>query len=145
MEASELQAVRELITHYAEKYKYRPLPKEIGQAARERYSRTLNGFGQVKRKEVKIAGNLIALDYERVVVGDYGAYLEIAPESFVGVLAVPENQRWRLDTKFIREKNLNVKYQWYEAIGVKVYKQLGAVKYADYRPGFYYINVLDLD
>lgn len=145
MENAEFQLIHDLINHYAEQYKYRPLPKAIGQAARERYSRCLNGFEAGKRKNVERAHILIANDYERVVVGDYGAYLEIAPEHFVGHLTLPDNQRWRLDTRFIREKNLSVKYEWYECIGAKVYKQLGTVRYADYRPGFYYISVLDLD
>lgn len=135
--------VRELIRNLAERYKYRPLPKEMRDYALHIYETHLNGFDDPK--PCRIDGVLIADKISRVVIGDYGAYVEIAKDDLKVELTVPENQTWRFNTEYIERKQLTLKYHWYEYNGVKVYFQLGEVKYADYKPGFYYISVLDFD
>lgn len=135
--------VKAFIDELAVKYRYRPLPKKVRGDVLQLYRDNLNGF---ERKRTAFAqGVLICSDYERVVVGDYGAYLEFTEEQLQVSLTVPHNQRWRLDEEYIREKELSLKYIWYEFNGIKVYHQLDTVKYADYKPNRYYVSVLDFD
>jgi len=80
------------------------------------------------------------------VIGDYGAFIEIAPS-----LIFPES----LEILHGTEKRLefqNTKYLWMCPVssdgeqdrGCKVYKQLKPVAYADYRPDMYYVSPFHL-
>jgi hypothetical protein len=124
-------------------YGYRPLPKKMSVAAREFYENNLNGF-DVKRPAT-INNTLICSDYERVVIGDYGAYLEFTEHQRLVDFSIKKGQEWRFDELYIRERNLNPKYLWLDYHGVKVYYQLGPVKYADYKADHYYICVHEFD
>lgn len=136
--------IRTYIEHLAAQYRYRPLPRAVGQHARQLYLSGLNGFDDFCRP-LRIRGHLVATGYSRVVVGDYGAYVEIAPEDLVVQLQLQPGQEWRADPQYLALRNLSIKYVWYTTLGVKVYFQVAGVKYADYQPGFYYISVLDFD
>ena len=92
------------------------------------------------------AGNCISRGFSRVVVGDYGAFIEIAPS-----LIFPES----LEILHGTEKRLefqNAKYLWMCPVssdgeqdrGCKVYNQLKSVAYADYRPNMYYVSPFHL-
>ena len=90
---------------------------------------------------ISLDGTLICTDIERIVIGDYGAFIEIAPEHMVlDNLKVKEGQEFRInDEKY----NSHVKYHWYTAkdnSDCKVYFQQKTVTYADYNPGMYYIS-----
>ncbi|MHA2066923.1 MAG: hypothetical protein ACXABY_21345 [Candidatus Thorarchaeota archaeon] len=87
-------------------------------------------------------GAMIAWGYERIVVGDYGAYLEISPEDMI-----LDNicQRWKGEPKRA------VKYIWMQlrrlprsGHNIKIYHQQATVRYADYKPGMYYVSVDDV-
>jgi len=81
-------------------------------------------------------GTQISRGYLRVVVGDYGAFLELSHE-----MVCHENLR----SKFAR--GLGLKYNWLvtrDAAATKVYEQLGKVKYADYKPGCFYVGPGDV-
>lgn len=125
------------------KYKYKPLSKDNKEIYHKLYKDNLNGFNC--KRNLNINNVKIANNYERVVIGDYGAYVEIAKGDLIIDLIIPENQKWRFDTKFLKDRNLNIKYLWYEYNGYKVYLQTDTVAYADYKPGFYYISVLYFD
>ena len=56
-----------------------------------------------------------------------------------------KGQEWRLDTKYIADRNLKPKYVWLEYGSVKVYLQLDRVKYADYKPNYFYISIHEFD
>lgn len=124
-------------------YKYRPLNNELKEKYHKLYKDNLNGF-ETKRN-LNINNIPIAKNYERIVIGDYGAYVEFLPEDLLVELEVTKGQEWRLDKEFIKKRNLNLKYEWYEYQGYKVYFQTNTVTYADYRPGYYYISVLYFD
>lgn len=86
-------------------------------------------------------GILIASAYKRVVIGDFGAYIEIDPTMVIKEnLIVKEGQEFRIgDPKY---KDI-VKYNWLTVIGdknVKVYYQKRTVLYADYKVGMIYIS-----
>lgn len=132
-----------LINNLGNERLYRPLPKELKKKYHKLYNENLNGFEN--RRNLNINGKPIARSYTRVVIGDYGAYVEIPKDSLLVELTIPETQKWRLDKDFITKRNLNVKYEWYEYNGKKVYFQLNTVTYADYLPDYYYISVLYFD
>jgi hypothetical protein len=126
--------------------KYRPLPKKIKPWFYDQYLRYMNGFsGPDARTTATINGVRICGKWDRVVVGDYGAYLEFDPEDLLVVKEVPYEQRWRLDKAYLERAGLNPKYVWYTVAGVKCYHQLGTVKYADYKVGKMYIHVCEFD
>ena len=134
-------AIVELVTEF----RYRPVTEERRNEMLALYKSHLNGFDLMPHRQLQIGGVTIAKAFERVVVGDYGAFVEIDPANMLVELTVPENQKWRLNKKYVEEKKLSVKYEWYEYCDVKIYKQLATVKYADYKPGMYYVSVLDFD
>ena len=94
-----------------------------------------------KEPLISLDGTLLCTKFERIVIGDYGAFIEIAPEHMVlNNLKVKEGQEFRInDEKY----SLHVKYHWYTAkdnSDCKVYFQQKTVTYADYKPGMYYIS-----
>ena len=73
----------------------------------------------------------------RMAVGDYGAYIEFAPEQLVAKLA----------TKFPDPQKPWIKYVWFvhpKDERTKIYLQKRTVQYADYRPGMYYVSPDDV-
>lgn len=83
-------------------------------------------------------GTLIALGFSRIVVGDYGAYLEFSSEQI---------QLNNIENAFLGKPNRPVKYIWMQTKDdtlTKVYWQKKRVSYADYKPGFYYVSPGDL-
>ena len=79
------------------------------------------------------------------MIGDYGAYLEFAFHESLVHFTIKKGQEWRLDTKYIADRNLKPKYVWLEYGSVKVYLQLDRVKYADYKPNYFYISIHEFD
>lgn len=127
----------------AEQYKYKALPPMYSEEARRFYKDNLpygflpSGDDQPLFSE---DGTLLCNKYNRIVIGDYGAFVEILPEDMVCEnLKIKEGQEYRVNDE--RYSN-NVKYTWYTAkddSDVKVYHQKKTVDYADYVPGRYYI------
>jgi hypothetical protein len=135
--------VRESLLLITEKFKYRPLPKYIKNTAYELYNANLNDFDT--ERQATINGVLFCNKFNRVVVGDYGAFLEIDESDLLVELIIPESQKWRYDIEYLKRRELNIKYRWLEYKGLKVYHQVATVKYADYLPNMFYISVLDFD
>ena len=83
----------------------------------------------------------ICVGYERIVIGDYGAFVEITPENICrSSLCCKQGQEYRYSDKRFSG---NVKYLWLTArdeSNCKVYLQQKRVDYADYVPGMYYIS-----
>lgn len=138
-----LEELKDHIEALAQRYKYRPLPKKIRSETHQLYKQHLNGFKQ--NRPLSISGQTMAVSFNRVVTGDYGAYVEIDPKDLHVTLKVEKGQGWRLNEQYLNERGLSIKYHWYHFLGRKVYWQLAPVKYADYRPGMIYVSVLDFD
>lgn len=86
-------------------------------------------------------GTLLCTGYERVVIGDYGAFIEISPAQICkDALRCKPGQEFRYeDPRFAK----NVKYVWLtvnDRSDCKIYYQKKTVSYADYVPGMYYIS-----
>lgn len=95
-------------------------------------------------KKIKLrSGKVICNDYERIVKSSRGSFVEIHPDDMVielkpkfgdpipKVLPTPEEAEFT--------------YYWlvpvHKKYKFKVYLQLKTVSYADYKPGYYYIDV----
>lgn len=135
--------VSEYIAKLVEKYKYRVLPKAVKQEAHDFYRSHLNGFESTR--PLTINGELLAKKYNRVVVGDYGAYVEFEKDDLLLKLVVPAGQRWRYNDEYLLNNGLTIKYHWLQHRDVKIYHQVAGVKYADYIPGKMYVSVTAFD
>lgn len=128
----------------AEKYQYHPLPNDLSKKYREYFRNNIPDF-------LKINGDIITLftktntpicnKYDRIVVGDYGAFIEFSDSTYSNNFVIKEGQEYRInDPKY---KN-NVKYIWLtinDNSNVKIYFQKKSVLYADYKPKKFYVSV----
>jgi hypothetical protein len=128
----------------AEKYKYKPLSKELSEKYRnffrENIPSFLNESGSVNSLYT-LNGAEICSGYDRIVVGDYGAFIEFSQEHIVSEFVIQKGQEYRVyDEKY---KN-NVKYIWLtinDKSNIKIYFQRRKVSYADYKPNKYYVSI----
>lgn len=84
---------------------------------------------------------LLCSGYTRIVIGDYGAFIEISPSQInADAIKCKPGQEFReRDPRFSE----NVKYLWLtskDQSNCKIYLQRKPVAYADYIPGMYYIS-----
>jgi hypothetical protein len=133
----------------AAKYKYKKLPIDISINARNEYLTSLpeclNVNGDVEFKLYSKSGTLISSGYNRIVIGDYGAFIEFDLKQVVKKnLKIKKGQEYRIkDEKY---KN-NVKYIWLTAkdeSDIKVYFQRKTVVYADYIPNVFYVSPFEI-
>jgi hypothetical protein len=123
---------------------YRSLPKEASEMVREHYRSRLRQMA-ISEHGCDDAivlkndcGTIIAKGYRRVVIGDYGAYVEFTKDQIVKDSVSP---------KWSGEQNKDASYIWYEttdAAKTKIYFQQHKVQYADYRTGMYYVSPDDV-
>lgn len=130
----------------ARKFRYRELPPLFRAEALQFYSDNLpDGFSLDGDSAPLFTseGLKICNRYNRIVIGDYGAFVEILPDDVLHEnLKVKEGQEYRdFDLQYA-----NVKYSWLTArdnSDIKIYFQKKPVDYADYVPGRYYISPFD--
>lgn len=113
---------------------YKAFPPEQSRQLREAYRRALPSWCQGEAIDGDVvplrnaAGTLVTRGWTRIVIGDYGAFVEFTPrqayqEHFsVGSGGEAYNWLWTLDGE-----------------RTKIYAQLRRVTYADYRPNFFYV------
>lgn len=133
----------------ADKYKYKPIPPLIGAEYRQKYLDTLPEEFIVDGDEdviiCSLEGTPIAKGYTRVVIGDYGAFVEILKENIIrSNIKTKEGQEYRYkDEKY----SSRVKYLWLTARDTsdcKIYYQKKTVSYADYKPDYFYISPFEV-
>jgi len=128
------------------KYNYKKLDKELSAEVRKRYRNNLpkelneNGdFIEV----YTLDGTHIAKGYSRIVIGDYGAFIEIKLSSAISSnMKVKPGQEFRATERF-----KTCKYHWLTAkdnTDIKIYLQKNRVSYADYEPGFIYVSPYEI-
>lgn len=129
----------------ANTYKYKPLPPLISVQQRQEYLDALpqefNVYGNKNCNIYSKSGTLIATGYNRVVIGDYGAFVEFDKTQVVSRnIKVKAGQEYRYsDERYSK----NVKYLWLTAkdnSDCKIYFQKKTVDYADYKPEMFYIS-----
>lgn len=127
----------------AKKYGYKPLPDELSKQYREYFTNNIPDFVAENYDQplYTIHGTLICSGFKRIVVGDYGAFVEFnlsqANDTF---FRITHGQECRINDP----KCANVKFHWYtipDQSNVKIYFQKNKVAYADYQPGMYYVSV----
>lgn len=134
--------IKSLITTY----KYKRLPYDLSLKVRELYRRYIPSFLKEEgddKKLYSLSGTLICNGYERIVIGDYGAYIEFTEEqankeSFI----IAPKQEYRLTEKY----KDRVKYIWLTTTNqdIKIYLQKRLVSYANYKVDHYYVSILEV-
>ena len=126
----------------AEKYKYKPLSKDLSEKYRNWYIENMPTFLKLEGEHKPLyttAGTILCTSYDRVVVGDYGAFVEFSVPA--STFVIPRGQEFRV---FDERYSSRVKYVWLTAkdrSGIKIYKQKRTVTYADYKPDKFYVSV----
>lgn len=132
----------------SKKYNYKKLLQKLSNVAQSIYAETLPAFllsnDPATTSLYTINGILICNGYERIVIGDYGAYIEFSSaqankESFT----IAPGQEYRIDDT----RYANVKYAWLtvnDDSQIKIYYQKNTVSYADYKPKMYYVSVYEV-
>ena len=125
----------------AKKYSYKPLPSDLSDKYRRFYTENIpdflniDGGGKLFTKN----GTVICDKYERIVIGDYGAFVEYSTPSSDYI--IEPGQEYRVnDDRYAK----NVKYVWLtvdDGSNIKIYHQKRGVTYADYKPNMYYVSV----
>ena len=128
----------------AQEYGYKPLPKELSEKYRQFYIDNLpegfiiNGSDTVLCTKT---GAVVCNGYTRIVVGDYGAFIEFDEEQAnLDEYIITPGQEYRVNNP---RYSKNVKYIWMtipDGSNIKIYKQKKKVAYADYKSGMFYIS-----
>ena len=89
----------------ATKYKYKKLKPEISEKAIEEYGKNIPDFLNIDGEVIDLYSNedtLICKGYERIVIGDYGAYIEFStPQIVRDNIKIKQGQEYRIfDEKF---------------------------------------------
>lgn len=126
----------------AEQYKYKKLPVTLSQQYRQLYLENIPSFLSLDGGGPLYSKNrtLICSSYKRIVIGDYGAFVEFDEPNYPQYIIAP-GQEYRV--KDPQYKN-NVKYIWLtlkDYSNIKIYYQKKPVSYADYKPGMLYVSV----
>jgi len=126
----------------AEKYKYKKLPAPLSKKYRDFFVANIPEFLKIEGDDILLTtknGTPLCQGYDRIVVGDYGAFVEFTKP--YQRLTIEKGQEYRLnDPKY----SSNVKFLWLTIVDgskVKIYKQQKCVMYADYRPQKFYVSV----
>lgn len=129
----------------SEEYGYKKLPETLSYTVRAQYARKLPNFymydDNKKQKLHSRDGVLIAEKWNRIVIGDYGAFVEIDDADIHKEnIKVKPGEEYRINDPKYRE---HVKYHWYipkNGYPSKIYFQQAEVTYADYKRGKWYIS-----
>ena len=123
---------------------YKKLDESLSNKVKEIYKKYLDILDLDPKKPIYSSNNiLIAYNFDRIVIGDYGAYIEFTKEqSNYKSFVIAPGQAYRLTPKY----NKTIKYEWYttKKIDCKLYWQLRGVVYADYKPHRYYISPFEI-
>jgi hypothetical protein len=133
------------IESIAKYYKYKKLSPTIGKSVQRQYKESIKPFLVITGSNTPLYdkyGTQVCKKYSRIVIGDYGAYVEFSQDDiFPQNIQIKHGQEYRIyDDKYSK----NVKYHYYTTKNkkedVKIYFQVRLVDYADYKPGLYYIS-----
>ena len=131
------------------KYKYRKLKQSLSEEVRQKYldnlPSQLNINGDTNFKIHSLNNTLISSGYNRIVIGDYGAFIEFDKSQVIkSNLKVKSGQEYRFNNPKYSE---NVKYYWLtpnDLSDMKIYLQKKTVSYADYLPDMYYVSPYEI-
>lgn len=128
----------------AQEYGYKPLPKELSEKYRQFYIDNLPEGLSIEGSDTVLCtktGTVVCNGYTRIVVGDYGAFIEFDEEQAnLDEYIIAPGQEYRVNNP---RYSKNVKYIWMtipDGSNIKIYKQKKKVSYADYKSGMFYIS-----
>ena len=133
----------------AKSWKYKPLPEEMSTKYRQFYRENIPSWLSENGSETPLytsKGSLICSGYDRIVIGDYGAFIEFDDDKMSSQYPIPTfeiapGQEYRINDE---RYSKNVKYIWLtimDGSNIKIYLQKKGVLYADYIAGKYYVSV----
>lgn len=124
----------------SKEYYYGKLPEDKSEEVRAYYRATLPSLDPDKPIKT-LNGTMISNRFERVVIGDYGAFIEFKEEDLCKEkIVVKAGQEYRVTNPRYADK---VKYIWLtvsDDSDVKLYYQKRCVTYADYKRGMFYVS-----
>ena len=111
----------------AQEYGYKPLPKELSEKYRQFYIDNLPEGLSIERSDTVLCtktGTVVCNGYTRIVVGDYGAFVEFDEEQAnLDNYIIAPGQEYRVNNP---RYSKNVKYIWMtipDGSNIKIYKQ----------------------
>ena len=125
-----------IANYLVNKYNYKPLPTDISSIAKDVYKICLPKLNS--NKPLFTINNIrIANKFDNIIIGDYGAYIEINKNDIY-----KDNIILKPGQEFRKEHWFSGKYIWYtdKLNKCKLYYQLRTVKYADYKVCFFYVS-----
>lgn len=136
-------------SYLANKFRYKKLSKLYSDKCRNIFFNNvpnkLKPFIESGNHNMKLYNSnrsLITTGFNRIVIGDYGAFIEFTDsQANIDTFICKPGQEYRFDDP---KYSSNIKYLWYtsnDTSGIKIYYQVRRVSYADYLPGMYYISV----
>ena len=87
-------------TKLAQEYKYKPLPVQLSEKYREFFTQNIPSFLRVDGDSIALyttKGSLLCNGYNRIVVGDYGAFIEFDEPAHDANVIVQAGQEYRID------------------------------------------------
>jgi hypothetical protein len=106
-----------------------------------RYKFSIRIMGNDAQEFYSKSGLLLAVGYQRIVIGGRGPYVEFSPRDIeLSSFRIPKKEMWRVDS----DDAFYVERRSKDDSDVKLYDQKKLVTYADYKIGFYYISPADL-
>ena len=130
----QIKLVLDKVIENIKRNRYDKLSPADSQIARHAYLLRLNLPSVGSLHFYNTCDTLVAAGYNRIVVGDYGAYIEFTPEQV---------QLKNIENRWPGKPERKVKYIWMQTNDddlTKVYLQKRKVDYADYQPGMYYVS-----
>ncbi len=126
-----------------EKYKYKKLPIEKSTISQTLYETLIPNFLQNQQPLYTSTGSLICSSFDRIVIGDYGAYVEFSSEQAnKHIYIFAPKQEYRLDPRYDNIKYIQLTIN--DKSEVKIYYQKRTVSYADYQINKYYVSVYEV-
>ena len=127
----------------SKRYNYKKLNTQQSAIVRAIYEDTMPYFLDDKQSLYTVNGSLICNTFDRIVKGDYGAFIEFSSEQAnKNLFIIAPGKEYRLEPRYN-----NVKYIWLtinDGSQIKIYYQKNTVSYADYLPKKYYVSVYEV-
>ena len=140
------KVVLELQKDLAENYKYRPIPQNYRDEIHNFYRDNLPPEFRLEGDRAPLfssSGLKLCEGYDRIVIGDYGAFVEIPPNNIVTEnIRVQEGQEYRDFNPRYNHTKLSLLTPKDDS-GIRISYQKKSVDYGDFKPGFYYISPYD--
>ena len=125
---------------------YKKLEPSLSTKVRDLYKTHLDELNLDPTKPIyTFEGTKIAEGFNRIVIGDYGAYIEYPLSQVPNGTRydTPKSEQYRK----LPEWKCRVKYIWYTAqdsSNIKIYWQLRTVSYADYKTKMFYVSPYEI-